>query len=372
MPELILHVGSLKAGSTYIQRFLRRNHVILRQLGYGYPHFLESADHFRLSLMIEPYSDEHRAYGYPTEQAVARHAQQIHRMFDEQVRPGQRWLISSERFATMLRTPELVRATTDFFRPHFESIKILLFVRRQDFLLPSIYTQLVREGQSPEWSAELVEQEGFHLQLLELADLWASDEGSDFLCLPYLEHDDGTNSVLDPYLAAAGLPADLDWVMPDPQRAGNPRLDAEAFEFLSLINPYIPRVLPDGTSNIKHRAKVVRTVAQTSRGPQIQLDPQLLRVVYEENAVANTELVAKFGGGQSWEQWLGWPTQFDEASEDYVLTQQRLVELMVELSAPNGPVDWGQPGSKPAMPANTQSSLRRVAAKVKKLSKPGT
>jgi hypothetical protein len=134
--KLYIHIGTVKTGTTALQRFLNSNRTVLQKKGITYPQ--NKTDHFahhRLSWALRtttghPVSSPYLDLGTP-EQEWEYLADQLHDFQN---------VISSEHFIRHSYEKILeFKSLTDNYRP-----KIIVYWRRRDNLEDSWYNQLVK------------------------------------------------------------------------------------------------------------------------------------------------------------------------------------------------------------------------------------
>ena len=153
--ELFLHIGTTKTGSTSIQNVLKKNRAALLDQGVCYPTTPGLAQHTMLTYAIMSPHERARRFrsiegkqpfdGSP-EQRIAVFADEFAeemRLLPDTVR---RVILSSETIYVHLRKAEEVRRLHDLLQSWFEPIKVVVYLRRQDAHLISLYTQMLRAG----------------------------------------------------------------------------------------------------------------------------------------------------------------------------------------------------------------------------------
>ncbi|MEL7342883.1 MAG: hypothetical protein AAGM67_20530, partial [Bacteroidota bacterium] len=139
MPKtLYLHIGTHKTGSTAIQQTLANNRTLLLNNGYLYP---ESATigygHHQLPSAI---SGEHS-----TKFAARAEDNSLATLLDElNATPTPNIIISSENFCR-LSANEIHKVKKTFASFHIE---IIVYLRRQDLLLQSLWIQFTKLGRN--------------------------------------------------------------------------------------------------------------------------------------------------------------------------------------------------------------------------------
>lgn len=350
MARLALHIGSKKTGTTLIQACLLQNVERLASLGWSTPDFTKNRNHAEFALPFQDrITDPHRHYEIGTPELAAAKLAELDRQLAKRVKPDSKWVISSEYFSTRLTTEEQIERAIAFLRPHFDQIDVYMIMRRQDYIMPSIYSQGVKEGFISDWSVERFERERPILDLAALTDRWSAVVGRDsFHAIPFLEAEKRDSAwLLNRFAQETGVPLDPSWV-PQDQNFRNESLSIEGMAFLLLVDKYIPRWTADGVSNIGTRNRAVQRVIELTPGPSFKPRPQDLAEIEESYRESNLKLVAAMPRTDEWAAWLDQPQPpADPVAELPALTPERVAELMVGMSAPAGPLDWGRPGSKP-------------------------
>ncbi len=275
--DVVLHVGSGKTGTSTIQAFCRRNRDRLRAAGVLYPRTPGEARHGRLGLSIR--SDaELAASPHWGRQPWSDPAE-----FRTDFRRDLTAEIAEAGAPTVLFSDEgLFAATSDAGLARLRqllddlarSVRVVVYLRRQDDHLVSRYQQLVKTGEVRRLAA------------------WATDDFSsiydydaalrrherllapDALVVRRFEpgrFDDG--SLLQDFLDAAGVTARADDLDQVPHR--NESLDAESVEFLRLVN--LHRVRAEGAVvGVVDNRRLVRRLVEGSTGPTLTLPESVL------------------------------------------------------------------------------------------------
>jgi hypothetical protein len=235
--DLYLHIGMNKVASTAIQEGLAQNRDILldrygilvpetglgRQDRGGKSHYFFSE---ALGFTNDP------AFLPPDETRIAA-LREAFLAEVAQVRP--RSVVVSSEFFVLRRDVGRVRKFFDGF-----DVKIVLYLRRHDAWLPSLYAQAIRSSAPPRWDRSLESfldfQEGRrsqHLSYLDLADAWTAAFGEDSLVLrPYEEGGEAPVVILD-FLSLVGVQDQRGIAIP--QRRHNRAPSAETLSLIDLL-----------------------------------------------------------------------------------------------------------------------------------------
>ena len=229
MPRnLILHIGTMKTGSTTIQVLLKHNRAALRERGICYPRTDGLDNHRLLAFTFSSGSGIPRGADDPIwggrEPAVAM-ADACARFVAEmtQLPPEvDRVLLSSEVFSQNVRRAEDISRLRDLLAPFFADITILVYLRRQDGHVASNYSQALRRGllDRPSLVAWKDKREGFTYDYDRLLTPWAEVFGEAAIKPRIYERDTNKSwDVVADFITATGtgpLPA-------PPARAEAPR-----------------------------------------------------------------------------------------------------------------------------------------------------
>jgi hypothetical protein len=202
-PQLILHIGYPKTGTTALQRFWNLNKGLLGKNGLLYPatgrifgaHYGYS---YRLGLHADNTFDVP-----PLDDMIAA-------LRDEMAQSGAHSALLSSEVFIKASNPEQVRDAFAGF-----DVKILIYLRRHDHYFESAYSQSVRSSVSPRWDSSIgsfiLDQLGggqMSCDYLAVLRRWASVFGkSNLIVRPYQEsreHDLCGDSLLALGIASEG------------------------------------------------------------------------------------------------------------------------------------------------------------------------
>jgi hypothetical protein len=248
----IIHIGTEKTGSTAIQRYLWTNRDALmetgvylcRSMGEGNNRALPAAvmslekeDDFTRRMSFAS-AEERRAW---CRTALGRLEEEIHEVTGQ----AEIFLISSEHFHSRLQHPDEVRALKDFLAPHFDEFEIVCYLRRQDRMARSLYSQALRAGYTPETTLPLARMKARkpgnlppYFDFSSLLQRWADAFGEHSVKpLVYSRGGFHGGDIVHDFLHTTGLRSDLP-VQPEPS---NPALSCDAQAVLLRVNALLER-----------------------------------------------------------------------------------------------------------------------------------
>jgi hypothetical protein len=169
MKQVFLHIGLHKTGSTSIQYFLSHNRKRLAELGYLYPS--KRINHCNLASALKKYSENNY---YPEWEKTIKEIESSNL---------EKIIISSEVFVES-KTDEIIKRLAEKLKNY--QTKIIVYIRRQDRILESSFTQKVKSGVAYN-SLEHYLQKRSSVNYWEKIDAWSRVFGVDNIIVRPLE-----------------------------------------------------------------------------------------------------------------------------------------------------------------------------------------
>jgi hypothetical protein len=296
-PDLVLHIGSGKTGTSSIQVLMHRNRDRLAKLGVLYPRTPGNVRHVRLGLFIRSDTELERQVSWRKQDlpSAAAFREEFERdllaEFNDSRLPQA--LMSDEAlYGSSHKSLTRLRSLTDKISA---SLRVVVYLRRQDDHMVSRYQQVVKIGETRRL-AERTRQ----LDLSSTYDYYARLRAWRRLVEPTsivvrrFERDSFVDGSLhQDFLDAAGIAARADdW---EPVGMRNESLDAETVEFLRILNLYLVEHEGARAGVISHR-KLVARLAQSSTGPTLTLPESVLDEFMDTWEKSNTAVAREFLG----------------------------------------------------------------------------
>lgn len=332
-PSTILHVGMGKTGTTTIQAWLRRNRARLLDHGVLVPTSPGRRRHTRLGLAVLP-DATHQPLDWRKQQedSPAELRPVVERELREEIETtgAPRLLLTDEALCGI--GEESVADLRRLLTPLTSSVRVVIYLRRQDEHLGSRYQQIVKAGlpvgRLDERAAAAVDTPLYDYAARLRA--WHDVFDPDALVVRRFERARFPGgSLLEDFVDAADLGVNLADFTPAPTR--NESLDADSVEFLRLLNR-LRAEHGDAVADLPRPRDVVRRLGEASDGPVLELSDEARARFLDRWADTNSEVArAYFPDGPD--------TLFDlsprgrEATSDQRLDPARVDELseVVEL-----------------------------------------
>lgn len=338
--DLVLHIGSGKTGTSSVQNFLHRNRERLAELGHLYPRSPGRDRHTQLGHFVMPDKqlvkiNTWQSQDFDDPEEFRRDFRR--RLVSEVNASGLAHVIMSDEALYGAPTGALsrMRAFTDQVA---RSVRVLVYLRRQDDHLISRYQQVVKVGEVRRLAERTASMDlswtyDYHARLSAWRRLLEPTE----LVVRRFEPDRfAQGSLYQDFLDAAGVDVTAAELEQPPNR--NESLDADSVEFLRLLN--LHRVEHEGArpGHINNRRLVVR-LAEASSRPVLTLPPAVLDEFMAQWEESNRAVATDFLGDPSGELFRA-PRKTSDTTSDQVLDPRRvdhfleLLELPGHLHAP--------------------------------------
>lgn len=354
----LVHIGTGKTGTTSLQAFLALNSGELEARGLDYSSFLKTRNQIQLAL---PFTDRIRArhvgdIGVETEADRQAFLTRLNREFKENVRPGARMVFTSEHLWRRLRKPHEVGKFADFMQRYFDSVQIVMYVRRQDYFLPSWFSTITSTGSTRNWDADYYLGRREVLNFLAAADRWIDVFGADQVTVrPYLErYKKAPTAVVQDFLGVAGVARSGAWRYPELE---NTRVSAEAIAVLRHVLPNVPPVI-NGKSNRPARLAMVQAVAKECSGPGLGIPSYAAEEILTRRKDANEEMASRFGDPDLWREWLDQPLVSGGVEQLPEISQDRLAQIYYNVAS--GPYADDIFHTGPAWRTGAKQAARRL------------
>jgi hypothetical protein len=210
---LTLHIGLPKTGTTAIQSAMANSRKALLQQGACYPPSPAGTSHAVLPLAVQMRGNPAAWRREVTVKGLAAppRLENFWQTFDADMRGlprrARHIIMSSERFGLLLNNHEALVALRNVLAPHFDALRIVVYLRRQDAHATSAYSQSLRMGvlQEPSLARPGTRYYTFY-DYAALLDKWSAVFGQDAIVPRLFERGSLLNGdVVSDFIAVCGL-----------------------------------------------------------------------------------------------------------------------------------------------------------------------
>lgn len=186
----IVHIGTEKTGSTAVQNLLYKNDKVLSRKGFLFPYkTCGLISNFRLVLHIKKQPDaallQLNSREVKRQPCESQRALDFVEKHDREIKRFQRQhadstvVYSSEHFHSRVTDVDELETLRDFLSARYDSVQIVVYVRRQDLMARSAYNTAVQGGRTNPFRLADAVTDGPYYDFLGLAQRWAGVFGRD-------------------------------------------------------------------------------------------------------------------------------------------------------------------------------------------------
>lgn len=296
MSEVFIHIGTEKTGTTTVQTGLTNARAQLAEQGVLYPKCLGLPNHLYLpaACMEEKDGAEILAYTlFQTKLTYAELAPELKRRFTAELHGvgARKVIISNEHLHSRLTNKASKERLHDFFADMCDTIKIIVYIRRQDKVAVSLHSTLLKHGNTnikyllPDTSNYLP----YYFNYWEIVESYSEVFGAENVIVRPLEPGVLVNDdVLDDVVACTGIEF--------PESCRPPRLNeslsVEGKLFLERFNRRAP-LFVDGKPN-RLRNGVIQFIEKYATGKSVSVSRAEAETFYRSFQSSNEQLRKKY------------------------------------------------------------------------------
>lgn len=295
---MYVHIGIGKAGSTTLQSFLRLNRIALEKRGYCFPDIEGVNSNGNATPAALSLTDDTPQWVYRLRPENQNSSSMFEQFWTELIAS------KSESNGTIIASSEefeMVSPDVFFERSSFdnEPKKIILFLRRQDRVIESLYVQLVRFGYVTESLTSFVEnilnQKNPASQTYAYHDFisrWCKVFGKNNVT-PIIYHRKHDDFIFHAFMDSLGIKINEDFRFPVSENVTN--TNSLALLYLRFFNWARIETLLEPRNVVKHRELVGSVSSRLRLGEKRYLLPMSLRVkILEAYREQNRDVAREF------------------------------------------------------------------------------
>jgi hypothetical protein len=210
MTQIYLHIGYNKTGSSSIQSFLQERYKQLLEYSCLYPKscIFDSA-HYPVSATL---------IGHPAIKSLGSANNSLDELKAEIISSGCKKAIISTEYLVLANPTQISRVKDFMFDElHADSVKIIVYVRRHDEWIGSLFNQAVKTVDNPEWElnirdyiVNIIGGKNPAIRYLPTIDRWAKVFGVDNIILrPFETAQFRNKSFISDFLGVLEIPYEL-------------------------------------------------------------------------------------------------------------------------------------------------------------------
>lgn len=271
--RLVIHIGIEKTGTTSLQHYLYLNEARLASHGIGLLQSVGSPNNRLLAHYASFHDRERLPASWRGEEIPAGMAwydvmrQRVRAEIEAFPESIQTVVVSSEHLHSRLRSVEDVQNVAELFDGLFETVDIIVYLRRQDRLAVSLYSTALRGG----WTytnifPKVTSGRSYYYNFQHLIERWSSVFGEDHMTVRLFERSQFVNgSLYADFLSACGW-LELVGQLENPP-ARNEALSAVGATALLALNRAVDQFMGEGERVVGRRVRNAMAEALTQRYP---------------------------------------------------------------------------------------------------------
>lgn len=274
-PLAILHIGVEKTGTTTIQEFLYQNRERLIRQGIFFPELITPRNHRPLAVYCSKSKKSNQFTRLNDIDDPGKREKwkldfrQLFELEMKKIDGGISTVIfSSEHFTTLLKDKEEISRLESALAPFISSIRILVYIRRQDLIAGSMISNAARAGHHGKMHLESGRLFHKHYyNFFKLINKWSKIFGREKIMIRIFERDQlANNDLLEDFMQQARIEPDRQFMIPGRL---NISLSSAAVEAAWFFNNKWPAQQYDGDLNElrKLRLELINRVNKKYPGP---------------------------------------------------------------------------------------------------------
>lgn len=296
MPEIVLHIGTEKTGTTTLQSVGKQNRAWLAARGVDYPVTEGRAAHTRLAIYAARPGrqlDLRRVERLLETEAYEAFKASFAEDFSRQVRGSASQVIwfSTEHLSSRVRRPGDIAKLAALLRPLASRVRVVIYLRPQPDLFLSSYSTAIKAGRDMDPKPPVTGKE-YYYHYDTMLRRWAAAFGREAITVRVFQREALVGGdVISDFLSVLGLAEDAEFVRPAEL---NKRLDADGLRFLRAFNRLVPPARGEVVDPL--RGEIGRLLEDVSAGPKLEMPAAVMRGIADLFAPANAAVARKYLG----------------------------------------------------------------------------
>lgn len=331
---LFLHIGTVKTGSTTIQHAAVANRDLLKSKGIIYPSTPGGGVHRALTLYASIKKKKTRnlrlAMKLAKPQAMDDFKESFVSDLTREIRESgcKTVLLSDELLSSRLLMSEEVRQVHAVLTSIARNVKVIVYLRPQHDLYPSLYSTNVKSGRAKDFAPPTTDTNPLFNYDMLLAP-WAECFGDENMIVRLFESKSFVNGdLLADFFSLLGVQISPDFTVP-PRH--NTSLDDDTLRFLQKFNAHVPAFLEDQVN--PDRGDVSAALEAISVNRKIYVPSDELRRISELFTESNAQVAHRYLKRADGHLFDGFKPATVEVSEPKELSVDRVIEIAAQIWA---------------------------------------
>lgn len=252
--DAVIHIGTEKTGTKTIQEFLFQNRSKLLNKNIIYPTTLGLKDNRKLAAYCmdsHNIDDYIKLLGIISVEKRGRWKKNLHATLKNELLrlegSASKVIFSSEHLQSRLNSLHEIQTLYDLLEPYFNSIKILLYLRRQDQVAVSLYSTMCRAGGTRvEVLPKKADSNSAYYNYYNLVKKWETIFGKSNIDIRIYDKDKFIGGdLLNDFIFTCGIEYRDNYIIPLDM---NKRLSKNMQKLLIIYNRFFPRFIDDKPS----------------------------------------------------------------------------------------------------------------------------
>ena len=263
--ECIIHIGTMKTGTTTLQRFFRRNIPTLTKKGILYPKTLGKQTHVLLTALALGNEKKNNQMRILEKNNIksSNFYNEISNSFEQEIKTGnyKNLLLSSESMSLLLNTTEEIHSLKKFLDKFCSTYKIVVYLRSQhELAISNFSTNCKHQAKEINFFPEAAIKKGF-FNYEGLLDNWEKVFGFENIMPRIFSQDELLDGdIKKDFCNIFGW----NWEKFEDTKNFNESINADAQRFLLEINKFIPMIV--GNKLYRYRGNLAQLVSLNNKG----------------------------------------------------------------------------------------------------------
>ena len=334
-PNIYLHIGTIKTGTTSLQNFFHLNRATLQQTHrIYYPSTPGLKNHTNLPIYagyknIRDIKQRKKLLDADNLKAFQQSfKEKFLKEITPQIRKGNHILLSNEHLSGRVQEVAEIERLLDLFKGFEAQFKVIIYLRRQDKMMLSTYSTWVKNG--GKWRVNPTAYTNKRYDYVALLDMWASQVGKENMIVRPFEKSRFKNGDLyADFCQLLQIPTISDWQIPEQATQLNASLDQEQLQFLSAFNKYVPVMVEDKKNDL--RGNIVQYLEESASRTKIDLSYEEKVKIGDYFKKDNAQIVRTYMADQEVPLFDPIPQEEPEEQTATTLTKERAIQIAAYL-----------------------------------------